>query len=53
MPQLRDSLASLISSSVSFGLQYDPEISKIVIFLDFYSTRQGQPLVDSWSRSLD
>ena len=25
----------------------------IVIFLDFHSTKQGLPLVDSWSRGLD
>ena len=25
----------------------------IVIFLDFHSTKQGQPLADSWSRGLD
>ena len=25
----------------------------IVIFLDFNSTKQGFPLVDSWSRGLD
>ena len=25
----------------------------IVIFLDFHSTKQGLPLVDSWSRDLD
>ena len=24
-----------------------------VIFLDFHSTKQGQPLADSWSRGLD
>ena len=24
-----------------------------VIFLDFHSTKQGLPLVDSWSRGLD
>ena len=28
-------------------------ISIIVIFLDFHSTKQGLPLVDSWSRGLD
>ena len=27
--------------------------SIIVIFLDFHSTKQGLPLVDSWSRGLD
>ena len=26
---------------------------KFVIFLDFHSTKQGLPLVDSWSRGLD
>ena len=25
----------------------------VVIFLDFHSTKQGLPLVDSWSRGLD
>ena len=25
----------------------------IVVFLDFHSTKQGQPLADSWSRGLD
>ena len=25
----------------------------VVIFLDFHSTKQGLPLVDSWSRDLD
>ena len=25
----------------------------IVIFLEFHSTKQGLPLVDSWSRGLD
>ena len=25
----------------------------IVIFLDFHSTKQGQPLADSWSHALD
>ena len=30
-----------------------PTIIKIVIFLDFHSTKQGLPLVDSWSRGLD
>ena len=25
----------------------------IVVFLDFYSTKQGLPLVDSWSRGVD
>ena len=25
----------------------------IVIFLEFHSTKQGLPLVDSWSRALD
>ena len=25
----------------------------VVIFLDFHSTKQGQPLADSWSRGLD
>ena len=29
------------------------EITKMVIFLDFHSTRQGLPLVDSWSHGLD
>ena len=28
-------------------------IAIIVIFLDFHSTKQGLPLVDSWSRGLD
>ena len=28
-------------------------IKAIVIFLDFHSTKQGLPLVDSWSRGLD
>ena len=25
----------------------------VVIFLDFHSTKQGLPLVDSWSHGLD
>ena len=25
----------------------------IIIFLDFHSTKQGLPLVDSWSRGVD
>ena len=30
------------------------QLSKqIVIFLDFHSTKQGLPLVDSWSHGLD
>ena len=29
------------------------QTSIIVIFLDFHSTKQGLPLVDSWSRGLD
>ena len=28
------------------------QIKSFVIFLDFYSTKQGLPLVDSWSRAL-
>ena len=28
-------------------------LKSIVIFLDFHSTKQGLPLVDSWSRGLD
>ena len=36
---------------------YVPEMGSaikiIVIFLDFHSTKQGLPLVDSWSRGLD
>ena len=28
-------------------------VSRFVIFLDFHSTKQGLPLVDSWSRGLD
>ena len=28
-------------------------IMNIVIFLEFHSTKQGLPLVDSWSRGLD
>ena len=28
-------------------------IRGIVIFLEFHSTKQGLPLVDSWSRGLD
>ena len=28
-------------------------INSIVIFLDFHSTKQELPLVDSWSRGLD
>ena len=27
--------------------------NNFVIFLDFHSTKQGLPLVDSWSRGLD
>ena len=26
---------------------------QFVIFLEFHSTKQGLPLVDSWSRGLD
>ena len=37
--------------------QFDGELhlytSNIVIFLEFHSTKQGLPLVDSWSRGLD
>ena len=29
------------------------QIFCVVIFLDFHSTKQGLPLVDSWSRGLD
>ena len=29
------------------------EIYPIVIFLEFHSTKQGLPLVDSWSRGLE
>ena len=32
---------------------YQMLIVTIVIFLDFHSTEQGQPLADSWSRGLD
>ena len=28
-------------------------VMRIVIFLDFHSTKQGLLLVDSWSRGLD
>ena len=28
-------------------------ITYVVIFLEFHSTKQGLPLVDSWSRGLD
>ena len=29
------------------------QTKELVIFLDFHSTKQGQPLVDSWSHGLD
>ena len=36
------------------NLTEDKAVTKgIVIFLDFPSTKQGQPLADSWSRGLD
>ena len=41
---VRDVLFSLFMSVVS---------NIFVIFLDFHSTKQGLPLVDSWSRGLD
>ena len=28
-------------------------ITYVIIFLEFHSTKQGLPLVDSWSRGLD
>ena len=32
---------------------YRENTNPFVIFLDFHSTKQGLPLVDSWSRGLD
>ena len=29
------------------------ELNYAVIFLDFHSTKQGQPLADSWSHGLE
>ena len=31
----------------------EKSLNVIVIFVDFHSTKQGQPLADSWSRDLD
>ena len=34
-------------------LATEKSLNVIVIFVDFHSTKQGQPLADSWSRDLD
>ena len=42
------------ATSTRFMVQNIPVCSfDIVIFLEFHSTKQGLPLVDSWSRGLD
>ena len=38
--------------SVLFSLLLPLTTKSFVIFLDFHSTKQGLPLVDSWSRAL-
>ena len=43
-------VASLILIKATFN---EENTSPIVIFLEFHSTKQGMPLVDSWSHGLD
>ena len=45
-------VCTIILQAVGSNWKYS-SLSAIVIFLDFHSTKQGQPLADSWWRGLD
>ena len=55
--RLESDISRIIAKAVTFCRLDFPiikfQIFCVVMFLDFHSTKQGLPLVDSWSRGLD